>query len=58
MKTETKDVVQARLTIHDMKGTTEAERKSVASWLRQIADEMETLESEAYVKNPRWTLYK
>lgn len=49
---------QARLTVFGLNEATKKQRKEIAKWLYKIAKEMETLESESYTKNPRWTLYK
>ena len=56
--TKMKNNIRARLSVYGMNTLSRKELKALKKWLESIAKEMESLEVEAYTKNPRFTLYK
>ena len=50
--------VRARLNVYEMSKLNKKQIRIITKWLDRISKEMNKLEVEAYVNNPRFTLYK
>lgn len=58
MKAKQKDEVIAKLLVYKFQELSKKEIRRMIQWLTRLAKEMGELESEAYVKNPRFRLMK